>query len=89
MSDAGTVERAILLVDWYLGEVVRLASVGGVTLKAVCAKHLAAMIAKVIGNPASRQGEHPLLNDHGVLVNSVANGWGRKKFAATPTYARR
>ena len=83
-SDAGTVERAILLVDWYLGEVVRLASVGGVTLKAVCAKHLAAMIAKVIGNPASRQGEHPLLNDHGVLVNSVANGWGRKEIRSNP-----
>ena len=83
-SDGGTVERAILLVDWYLCEIVRLASVGGVTLKAACADHLAAMIAKVIANPASRQGGHPLLNDHGVLVNSVANGWGRKELRGNP-----
>ncbi len=87
-SDAGTVERAILLVDWYLGEVVRLAPVGGVTLKAACAEHLAAMIAKVIANPASRQGEPPLLNDHGVLVNSVASGWGRRELRGNPDLRR-
>ena len=83
-SEAETLQEAILLVDWYLDEVVRLAAVGGVTRKAACAEHLVAMIAKVIANPASRQGEPPLLNDHGVLVNSVGNGWGRKELRNNP-----
>ena len=87
-SEAGTVEKAVRLVDWYQNEVARLAPAAGVTLKAACSEHLAAMIAKVVANPASRQGEFPLLNEHGLLVNSVANGWGRRELRGNPDLRR-
>ena len=87
-SEAGTVEKAVRLVDWYQNEVARLAPATGVTLKAACAEHLAAMIAKVVANPASRQGDPPILNDYGLLVNSVGNGWGRRELRGNPDLRR-
>ena len=87
-SEAETMERAVLLVDWYQSEVARVAPATGVTLKARCAEHLAAMIAKVVASPDSRQGTSPLLNERGVLVNSVANGWGRTEIRSNPDFRR-
>ena len=74
-----TMSRAIRLVEWYQGEVARLAGESGVTAKAGHASHLAQVIARVVSDPASREGRHPLVTDHGVAVNTIANRLGHQE----------
>ena len=75
-TDEGNLDRAISLVEWYQGEVSRLVAASGATDKAQYARQLASVIAQVVADPGSREGRYPLLNNQGLLVNSVANARG-------------
>ena len=83
-----TMSRAIHLVEWYQGEVARLAGDSGVTAKARHTSHLAEVIARVVVDPASTEGRHPILTGRGLVVNTVANRLGHPEIRGNPDLRR-
>ena len=75
-TDGVNIVRAIRLVEWFQGEVMRLAAVSGATPKARYAVDLAGVIAQVISDPASRLGRYPLINQNGLAIHTLANRRG-------------